>query len=366
MGVCHLNSEASESETAIWQDMKDKATPLSLENTEVFTSDSGTVTCSDDLFSHSHQSSSSEQNVVGSRVVDARRRELTGGFVGVLNGGESEDSGVSYQLNQSSWKSVLANRAIPKDFSEISETSSSAKSPFMDWNFPFDDRGISGTATLLALLPPKQQCDYLVSRYFTLFSPLFHILHDPTFHSDYRAFSRHPGSVNLSWVGLLFTVLALAITTLEEHDTILNDLGRASSGNNNIKALNSRYRDAAMKCLAADHFLVRHQISSLQALILLIYDINHGYGDNMSWALLGLAMNIGIALGCHINGEKLKRDCLETEIRARCWAGLTMLQTLQAISFGKSDIMRLSRHQISLPTDVNDNDIFPHTIVSCP
>jgi hypothetical protein len=154
-------------------------------------------------------------------------------------------------------------------------------------DFPFGPVGSNDDKTLLMLLPPKKTCDYLVSRYFITFSPLFHVLHSPTFHAEYQAFSKAPHSVKLSWLSLLFVILALSITCLEDHDPVLSDLGRESSPSMNINVLASQYREAATKSLMVGQFLVRFDINTVQALILLIYAINHSQGSGQSWCLLG-------------------------------------------------------------------------------
>lgn len=151
--------------------------------------------------------------------------------------------------------------------------------------FPFESN--VDLDTLLALLPPTQHCDYLVSRYFTLFSPLFHILHRPSFEAEYSVFAHDPQSISLSWLALLFIIIALGVTCLEDDDTVLRDLGRGANGVQIINSLGARFRSAAMKCLAADNFLANYSISTLQATILLIYAINHSQGVGQSWTILG-------------------------------------------------------------------------------
>lgn len=48
-------------------------------------------------------------------------------------------------------------------------------------HFPFSIGPPVPQTELLAILPPKECCDYLISQYFLRLSPLFHVLHGPTF-----------------------------------------------------------------------------------------------------------------------------------------------------------------------------------------
>jgi len=115
---------------------------------------------------------------------------------------------------------------------------------------------------------------------------LLHILHDPTFHSEYDHFLEEPSSASLSWLAILFTILSLAVTALNDDHSILRELGRAPTACQNIRLLSKRYRGAAMQCLSAEGvFFGQHTIRSLQALLMLGYAMNHAQGD--TWALLG-------------------------------------------------------------------------------
>lgn len=151
--------------------------------------------------------------------------------------------------------------------------------------FPFDTSG--SIDTLVALLPPKQHCDYLISCYFEMFGPLFHILHEPTFRAQYLEFSSQQQYDARSWLALLFVILSLAVTCLEEFDPILSDLGRQMNAHANIQSLSTRFRETAMRCLASDNFLSTHDMSTLQALVLLVYAMNHSSHPEQSWTLLG-------------------------------------------------------------------------------
>ena len=212
-------------------------------------------------------------------------------FVGTLSANDEatsdSDSNVRYRVENSQWNAVLSEslRHYHRPGSLLRD-----EVPPIASKFPFG-MGTAGdidTYALLATLPPRRHCDYLIDQYFTCFSPLMHILHDPTFLTEYSTFLQNPKAVKLSWLALLYTLLALAVTTLDDQDAVLLDLGPESEGGNNIKALASRFRAGAMNALAADQFLVKHSLTTLQALILLIYAINHSEGAAQSMALLGM------------------------------------------------------------------------------
>ncbi|CAL5873158.1 uncharacterized protein PFLUO_LOCUS7427 [Penicillium psychrofluorescens] len=220
--------------------------------------------------------------------------------------------------------------------------------------FPFFSDMPTMHRPLLDMLPPSRQCDELVSKFLEVFSPLFHILHDPTFQTSYASFKNDPHSSPLAFLGLLFTALGLAVTALDEKNSLLEDLGRESSPAANIRSLAAKYRSAAMKCLAADNFMWRHNLHTVQCLVLLVYAINHTHGP--AWSLLGTTLNIAIAIGCHVDPATLNVDLIQAEERRRAWAALMMLYTIQNTCLGNLTPFRLE-HNVPLPADSDDEEI---------
>ncbi|KAM5443907.1 hypothetical protein MferCBS31731_001153 [Microsporum ferrugineum] len=224
--------------------------------------------------------------------------------------------------------------------------------------FPFECDDPASRDRLLARLPPSRYCDALKDTYFRVFSPLFHILHDPTFAEEYECFRQDPGSVSLSWLALLFVVLAIGVTSLGDDDPLLPDLGRETTPSANIRVISEQYRSAAMQCLAADQVLSRHSMKTLQALVLLIYALTHS--SQPSWVLIGMTHHVAIAMGCHLDPDNFNLSLVEAEERRRCWAGLIMLHMIQKISYRNLDRQRLSR-DVRLPLDANDLDLMKNS-----
>ncbi|OJJ50485.1 hypothetical protein ASPZODRAFT_147994 [Penicilliopsis zonata CBS 506.65] len=227
-----------------------------------------------------------------------------------------------------------------------------------DLQIPLVRNGSVTRAELLAILPPSRYCDSLKSVYFRVFSPLFHILHDLTFEAEYQQFCHDASSVSLSWLALLFTLLSIAVTALEDNDPLLADLGREKTVSRNIKVLSSRYRSAAMRCLAADGVIVHHSINSLQALVLISYARLHR-GLSI-WTLLGFTHHVAIAMGCHIDPDRFFLGPIEREERRRAWAGLMILYIRQEAAVGSLD-QRFLMQDVKLPADINDVDLLTGT-----
>ncbi|KAJ6109911.1 hypothetical protein N7486_002146 [Penicillium sp. IBT 16267x] len=288
----------------------------------------------------------SDSDLGGGMDWDLRSTML--GNVGTLH--TSPSGHVRYVPLASQWESVVAKSpaagCLRDSDSDIVDDD--------DLQIPLTRNGSVSRAELLALLPPGRHCDTLKEVYFRVFSPVFHILHDLTFEAEYQQFCHDPGSVSTSWLALLFAILAIAVSALEDDDPLLSDLGRERTVSRNIKVLSARYRSAALRCLAADGVMTRHSINSLQSLVLINYARLHR--GLPFWTLLGFTHNVAISMGCHLDPERFVLGPIEREERRRVWTGLMMLYTIHNASFGSLD-QQLINQDVKMPADVDDIDL---------
>ncbi|KAE8140536.1 hypothetical protein BDV38DRAFT_290243 [Aspergillus pseudotamarii] len=211
---------------------------------------------------------------------------------------------------------------------------------------------------IIDCLPPKSCCDYLISHFFKHISPLFPILHGPTFQKQYVAFVQRPHTIDLAWLALLFSVCSLALNTMDESDPRLHPCWpQPPQSPTQVPAtvsLSRRLLRTAMTCLLQDEFFIRHKFSTFEALLMVIYNLSHNESVDQGWGLLGMALNIGIALRCNVDQNL---GPIETERRRRCWAGLLTLHTYQGMLFRDVDMSYLLNIKAIPPADVNDADV---------
>lgn len=153
--------------------------------------------------------------------------------------------------------------------------------------FPFPLGPRVSKSEILAMLPSFQACEYLITQYFMRLSPLFHILHGPTFQKQYDSFRQDPSVADLSWMALLFLICSATLKSMEKDEIALVDMDPAVSDSNDIASISYRLRAAALLCLSQDQFLIRHNLSTLEGLLVLIYTISNIEGVEHAWALLG-------------------------------------------------------------------------------
>ncbi|RBR26422.1 uncharacterized protein FIESC28_00827 [Fusarium coffeatum] len=223
-------------------------------------------------------------------------------------------------------------------------------------NVPIED--------LLAMLPPPSVTEYLVVRYFGTLCSIFHIIHGPTFQKQFLAFTEAPEKTSLSWLALLFAIMSLTLETLKTDDAGLNLLWQDPSVPRDLLALSQKFRNAAMMSLSQDQFLIRHDLDTLEALLILVYTISHNEGPEYTWALLGSALNIATALRCH-TGQPIA-NYIERERHRRCWAGILIIHTDQALCFRDIDLTYLLKMTAAMPAWVNDSEIHDHGITEAP
>ncbi|KAF2965992.1 hypothetical protein GQX73_g7586 [Xylaria multiplex] len=221
-------------------------------------------------------------------------------------------------------------------------------------NFPFSPNCVSPVAGLLGVLPPLPCCEYLVAAFFTHVSPLLPILDGPTFQKQFFKFVEAPEEVDLSWLAKLFVMCSLALLSKSADYSLVQELWPRSDIDDAI-LLSVKLRNLAKECLSRGHFMVRHTLHTLEALLILVYGICHTEGVERSWALLGAALNIGIALKCHT--EPRGQTPADKERRQLCWAGILMLHTYQAILFRDIDLSYLVRSSASISATNSSFDL---------
>lgn len=219
----------------------------------------------------------------------------------------------------------------------------------------FSFAGQEPTQNILDMIPPLRHCDALKSIFLDVFSPLLHVMHEPTFVERYASFQQDPSSVSLSFLSLLFVIFATAVMTLNDGDSLLKDISHSVSPNVKVRHLAAKYQSAALKALSVDGFLSRHNLDTVKTLLFLIYSATHTNGP--AWSLLGVTLHIAVKIGCHVDPDELSPcSSVEAEERRRCWHALLMLQTAQSSCIGIPSPIVVTG-TVRLPADVEDEEL---------
>lgn len=192
---------------------------------------------------------------------------------------------ISHDFAHDHWDAILR-----RPISQIGPTPHNRINPFSSSSglcFPWPIAPKIEMKELMAIIPAPHHCGYLINYYFQHMSPLFHILHGPTFEKDYRAFVRDPSKTSRSWLALIFMVLSMAVHAIDDDDALLREICPQTLQGFKPEQIAHQYRTAALMALSLDNFLIHHDLNTLEAVLLLIYAINHWEGVEYSWVVLG-------------------------------------------------------------------------------
>ncbi|RAL07948.1 fungal specific transcription factor domain-containing protein, partial [Aspergillus homomorphus CBS 101889] len=121
--------------------------------------------------------------------------------------------------------------------------------------FPFPIGPSIPKSQLITLLPPADYCDYLIAQYFLRLSPLFRILHGPTFQRQHNSFQDRPEEVEFAWLAFLFTICSLTLNTMGNGDPTISHLWPRVGYSEGLLAAAAQYRHSYKICLSQDQFL---------------------------------------------------------------------------------------------------------------
>lgn len=88
-------------------------------------------------------------------------------------------------------------------------------------------------------------------------------------------------------MALLFLICSATLKSMEKDEIALVDVQAAVSDSYDISSISYKLRAAALISLSQDQFLIRHNLSTLEALLVLIYTISNIEGVEHAWTLLG-------------------------------------------------------------------------------
>ncbi|EJP66159.1 Putative Zn(II)2Cys6 transcription factor [Beauveria bassiana ARSEF 2860] len=206
--------------------------------------------------------------------------------------------------------------------------------------FPFARGTSDRLSDVLAILPPPEFCSELKDIYFRAVGPIYPIIHGPSFSKIYDQHMADAENAPTEWVALLFAILGTAVLAVDQDSSLLRSLSRKATTLERVAQLSERYYSTAMRCLDMDHYLWRHNLTTLQTLLLMIYGIHHSRGQ--TWTLLGLTYHLALSIGCHVDPTVFSLDEVNCEERRRCWLALMMLLCNQNMSMTGFDLHKMT------------------------
>ncbi|GAA5861890.1 hypothetical protein JCM3774_001341 [Rhodotorula dairenensis] len=252
---------------------------------------------------------------------------------------------------------------------------------------------------IMRTLPGREATVYLVERYFTNVSWLFHHLHAPSFRAEVEHFHSmcdqgRQREVDPFWLALLLMVICLALDSMHYSRSPLSlrtePNGNASSkdsvGNGTpleaytqeqLKALPERWFGASMRALKLAEFETVPRIRSIQTIVLYTQylQLSSASRGQPSQLVVWLATAIRLAqvFGLHLLGSNPEtmppedpafppgKNSLKREMSKRLWAVLVYQDWLGANSRNRCYTISPQHCDTDDPLNVNDSDLSPST-----
>ncbi|KAJ2972343.1 hypothetical protein NQ176_g7213 [Zarea fungicola] len=188
-------------------------------------------------------------------------------------------------------------------------------------------------------LPPKAHVLALCSRYFNSMDNAVSVIHGPTFLQQLRAHWQDPSKTPIMWLGLLYSILSLAMLSY-------NKVGdEPSEWRNKSLEFAEEYRLRTVQCLIKGDYTkpVDHTVETLLLYVLGEYS-SRWDADLGLWLIVSMIARIAIRMGYHRDAKWFPSlSPFQAEMRRRTWALIRM-----------SDVV--FSHQVSLPSMINERD----------
>ncbi|KAF4983675.1 hypothetical protein FZEAL_962 [Fusarium zealandicum] len=183
-------------------------------------------------------------------------------------------------------------------------------------------------------------------------NPLTKIIHVPSVQPYVMEAATNMNTLPLNYQALLFSIFTIAAVSLTEIESV------QMLGCSREEALR-RYTVGTKVALTRFNFLKNYDMVALQALLLYLVSLQNRYDRHAAWILSGMIVRIAQKMGYHRDGDYLRLNAFETEMRRRMWWQIILQDAKNALVSGLSHSMLPSSWDTKIPQNVNDADLFP-------
>ncbi|SPO05104.1 uncharacterized protein DNG_07789 [Cephalotrichum gorgonifer] len=210
-------------------------------------------------------------------------------------------------------------------------------------------------------MPPKPVTDRLIARFFLGKEPAWSMFHIPSFMRQYNEFWEAPHTFSMSWVGLLFIMIAhAALFCLRGDEEVPGNLGLPME-------VCSIYRVRSAHALALDDF-TKPGKWKVEAMILYfgIEYLRLSDAQRGTSILMTMTVRLAMHMGLHRDPTHYKDISIyECEMRRRLWTILTEIDLLVAFQFGLPANVQRRYFDTRIPRNILDED-FDETTTEWP
>ncbi|KAF4838525.1 Fusarisetin A cluster transcription factor fsa6 [Colletotrichum tropicale] len=207
---------------------------------------------------------------------------------------------------------------------------------------------------ILSALPPKSTVDRYVSRYFNhLDLVASSSVHGPTFLREYEAFWVDPSSSSIMWVGLLYSMICLALIASDTNGLVLS----MDTTNHTLDI--ELYREKVVQCLMMGEYTNggSHTLETFMNYVYIEFRIREDAEKDV-WFLLGIEVNLAKRMGYHRDPKHFPGITpLEGEMRRRVWTTVLLGDSLISGQMGMPRMITSDQFDTQEPRNLNDVDL---------
>ncbi|KAL7628352.1 hypothetical protein AAE478_002554 [Parahypoxylon ruwenzoriense] len=267
------------------------------------------------------------------------------------------DKGKSMYIGQENWHALLADITEVKNFfishkkdleNSYQRVMSSKPATARDSPIFLLSAPPASEIELRAELPSKTAIMTLISRYFNSLDTAASIVHGPTFQQQLRSHWQDPSKSSIMWIGLLYSMLCLAMLSYHKVGDEPPEWKRRSL------ELAAEYRLRTVQCLVVADYTKPVEYTVETLLLYLFGEYSSRWDADLSlWIITGIITRLAFRMGYHRDSDWFPSITpFQGEMRRRTWALLRM-----------ADIV--FSYQVSLPTMIYEHDTdtkLPHNI----
>lgn len=217
------------------------------------------------------------------------------------------DHGKSMYVGQEHWHTILSDIAEVKNYYAAHKKDLEKSYERMMLNKPAMSRegltflhGVPPAADveLRAELPPKSTVLTLCRRYFNSMDNAVSIIHAPTFHKQLRDHWQDPSKSPIMWLGLLYSVLCLAMLSYHK----VGD--EPPEWKDRSLELAAEYRVRTVQCLLTGDYTRPTEYTVETMLLYLFGEYSSRWDADMGlWLIHSLVTRIAVRMGYHRDGK---------------------------------------------------------------
>lgn len=206
---------------------------------------------------------------------------------------------------------------------------------------------------IMTSFPSRYITDILISRYFNSYDPSTYVLHGPTFQAQYDRYWEDPDQACISWIGMLFAMMRLAMLSYHREGDEPPEFRDKSLH------MAAGFRNLLAQCLALADY-TRSPPFLIEALIFHLHgDFCQARDADISiWVLVGVTARLAMRMGYHRDSKFFPNITpFQGEMRRRVWTFVRQAEILFSFQVGLPSMLRTADSDTELPRNLYDDDL---------